>query len=172
MNEIWIGAARWDDTEWGLAASASGLREVILPHLWVSHPWRQRRKHPEGLSPYVDELTAYWSGRLTRWSVPLDLAGTDFQLSVWRALMDIPYGTVVTYGEVARRIGRPTAVRAVAAAVGQNPVPVVVPCHRVVGANGTLTGYRGGLALKARLLKLEGVTHIAQAGHGRFAFWV
>ncbi|HAL40009.1 MAG TPA: cysteine methyltransferase, partial [Polaromonas sp.] len=99
----------------------------------------------------------YFAGQRNRFEVPLDLAcGTAFQQSVWQALLAIPYGRTASYGEVSRRIGKPTAVRAVGAAVGRNPVSIIVPCHRVMGANGSLTGYAGGLDRKTALLKLEG----------------
>ena len=87
--------------------------------------------------------------------VPLAPAGTPFQLAVWRALCEIRYGSTVSYAEIARRVGRPTAMRAVGAANGRNPIAIVIPCHRVIGANGTLTGYGGGLDRKAKLLALE-----------------
>jgi O-6-methylguanine DNA methyltransferase len=101
------------------------------------------------------ELNAYLGGRLTTFSVPLDLVGTPFQRSVWGRVLQIPYGARATYGEVARGLGRPRAARAVGAANGANPVPILVPCHRLVGASGDLTGYGGGLELKDRLLRLE-----------------
>jgi methylated-DNA-[protein]-cysteine S-methyltransferase len=101
------------------------------------------------------QLTAYLDGRLTTFSLPLDLVGTPFQRSVWGRVLDIPYGGRATYGAVARALGRPRAARAVGAANGANPVPIVVPCHRLVGASGDLTGYGGGLELKRRLLRLE-----------------
>ena len=88
--------------------------------------------------------------------MPLDLRGTEFQLAVWHALLEIPAGTTVSYGELARRIGRPSAVRAVAGACGANPVGVVVPCHRVIGADGSLTGYASGVERKRALLEREG----------------
>lgn len=101
------------------------------------------------------ELTAYFDRSLTEFTVPLHAPGTDFQTAVWAALIDIPYGTTTSYGEIARRIGRPTAVRAVARANGDNRIAIVIPCHRVIGADGTLTGYGGGLWRKKRLLELE-----------------
>jgi len=103
------------------------------------------------------ELDEYFSGKRQRFEVPLAArGGTNFQRSVWLALAAIPYGTTVTYGEIARRIGAPTSVRAVGGAVGANPLSIVVPCHRVIGANGTLTGFGGGLDRKKYLLGLEG----------------
>jgi methylated-DNA-[protein]-cysteine S-methyltransferase len=103
----------------------------------------------------IEQLRAYFAGRLRAFDLSLAPAGTPFQLSVWRALETIPYGETTTYGAIARQIGRPTAIRAVGAANGANPLPIVIPCHRVIGRNGTLTGFGGGLAAKEILLKLE-----------------
>lgn len=100
-------------------------------------------------------LDAYFAGRGTRFDVPLAPAGTAFQQAVWKALRDIPYGATASYAEIARRIGRPRAVRAVGAANARNPIAIIVPCHRVIGADGTLTGYAGGLERKRALLALE-----------------
>jgi methylated-DNA-[protein]-cysteine S-methyltransferase len=102
------------------------------------------------------QLTEYFAGARTSFSLPLDLtSGTPFQQCVWSALLTIPHGETVSYGEIARRIGQPKAVRAVGLANGRNPISIVVPCHRVIGANGTLTGYGGGLDRKQALLTLE-----------------
>jgi O-6-methylguanine DNA methyltransferase len=101
------------------------------------------------------QIDAYFSGQLRHFDLPLDLVGTPFQRSVWQALLEIPYGETRSYGEQARALGRPTAVRAVAAANGQNKVSIIVPCHRVIGSQGTLTGYGGGLPRKQWLLALE-----------------
>jgi methylated-DNA-[protein]-cysteine S-methyltransferase len=103
----------------------------------------------------VRQLKAYFSRKLTRFNLPLSPDGTPFQLTVWRELERIPYGELISYGELARRIGKPKASRAVGAANGANPIPIVVPCHRVIGSNGTLTGYGGGLPIKEKLLALE-----------------
>ena len=102
------------------------------------------------------ELNAYFTGKLTTFSVPLDWQGTRFQESVWQALLAVPYGKTVTYGDVARAIGRPRSSRPVGGAVGKNPLPIIVPCHRVIGSDGSLTGFTGGLDIKIRLLELEG----------------
>lgn len=102
------------------------------------------------------QLGAYFSGARTRFDLPLDMAGTPFQREVWAALSTIPYGETRSYGTIARQIGQPAACRAVGAANGRNPVSIVVPCHRAIGANGALTGFAGGLAIKRRLLALEG----------------
>jgi methylated-DNA-[protein]-cysteine S-methyltransferase len=112
-----------------------------------------------GARPFPEaeaQLHAYFAGELERFELPLAPHGTAFQRSVWDALAEIPYGSTTTYSELAARIGRPSACRAVGAANGRNPLPVIVPCHRVIGAAGTLTGYGGGLGRKRHLLALEG----------------
>ncbi len=108
------------------------------------------------------ELADYFAGRRTRFSVPLDMRGTDFQTMVLKALLTIPFGETRSYADIAAQIGRPTATRAVGAANGRNPISIIAPCHRVIGANGALTGFAGGLAAKEYLLRLE-------SKQGRFA---
>jgi methylated-DNA-[protein]-cysteine S-methyltransferase len=108
-----------------------------------------------GFAEVVGQLSSYFRGELTRFELQLALVGTAFQLRVWAALQEIPYGETVSYGELAREIGRPSASRAVGLANGRNPIAIIVPCHRVVGADGTLTGYGGGLERKQMLLDLE-----------------
>jgi len=107
------------------------------------------------LRPYADELVDYLRGVRRVFSVPLDLRGTAFQQTVWQALAAIQYGETRTYSDIAGAIGRPAAVRAVGAAIGANPAMIAVPCHRVIGKNGKLTGFRGGLEMKEKLLRLE-----------------
>lgn len=115
----------------------------------------------KGAAPMVflrqvqEQLEAYFAGQLREFKLPIILGGTDFQHAVWEALREIPYGTTCTYGDIAKKIGRPNAVRAVGHAIGQNPISIIVPCHRVIGKNGTLTGFAGGLAVKAQLLEIE-----------------
>ena len=104
------------------------------------------------------QLADYFAGRATRFDLPLDLQGTPFQRSVWQALLGIASGCTSSYGAIARQLGSAQAVRAVGAAVGKNPVSVIVPCHRVVGSDGGLTGYAGGLDRKRALLRLEGIS--------------
>ena len=101
------------------------------------------------------QLQEYFAGDRRDFTIPLDLEGTDFQRAAWLALADVPYGETASYGEQAERIGRPRASRAVGAANGKNPVPIVLPCHRIVGADGSLTGFAGGLEMKERLLAHE-----------------
>lgn len=103
------------------------------------------------------QLEAYFTGTLRTFDLPVRCAGTRFQQKVWQALREIPHGVTISYGELARRIGQPTAMRAVGLANGRNPVSIIVPCHRVIGANGSLTGYGGGIERKRWLLRHEGV---------------
>lgn len=106
--------------------------------------------------PVVEQLTAYFAEDLREFDLPLDPQGTTFQLEVWAALEEIPYGQTISYLELARRIGNPDAVRAVGLANGKNPLSIIVPCHRVIGSDGSLVGYGGGLPIKEALLTLEG----------------
>lgn len=118
--------------------------------------WPVATDHPV-LQLAKTQLSEYFAGQRTTFELPLALdRGTDFQQAVWRALLNVPSGATVTYGELSQRVGKPAAVRAVGGAVGRNPLSIVVPCHRVLGANGALTGYAGGLERKTALLHLEG----------------
>jgi methylated-DNA-[protein]-cysteine S-methyltransferase len=110
------------------------------------------------LAAAIAELDAYWSGRCpARFEVPLDLQGTAFQVAVWRALLEVTPGRTSTYGAIARRVGSPQASRAAGAAIGRNPVAIIVPCHRIIGSDGSLTGFASGLHRKEALLQHEGV---------------
>jgi methylated-DNA-[protein]-cysteine S-methyltransferase len=131
-------------------------------------PRDERRRDPAALAEASDQLDAYFAGDRTAFDLPIDLRGTPFQLRVWARLRELPYGATITYTELAAAVGRPDIVRAVAAAVGRTPLPIVVPCHRVVGAGGALTGYGGGLQRKAALLDLE--ARVA-AGHAAEPAW-
>jgi len=117
-----------------------------------------RREWVEDLAPFkevIRQLQAYFEGKLKNFDLPLVLKGTAFQLLVWGNLRKIPYGETVSYGQLARRIGSPEAARAVGLANGSNPIPIIIPCHRVIGSNGDLTGFGGGLPVKRKLLALE-----------------
>jgi methylated-DNA-[protein]-cysteine S-methyltransferase len=114
------------------------------------------RRDPAAFAAVTDQLGAYFAGELRTFDLPLAPAGTEFQRRVWRALTTIPYGETTTYGELAEAIGHPGSARAVGAANGRNPIAIVVPCHRVVGADRSLTGYAGGLDAKRTLLDIEG----------------
>jgi methylated-DNA-[protein]-cysteine S-methyltransferase len=139
-----IGKLTLVTTEKGLSAVSFGAR---IPPNGILDEQSNR--------VYIDQLSEYFAGKRKSFDVPLDLNGTPFQLSVWRALLNIPYGETRTYGEIAQSLGKPQAARAVGMANHDNPVAVVVPCHRVVGHDGSLTGYAGGLHLKQALLALE-----------------
>jgi methylated-DNA-[protein]-cysteine S-methyltransferase len=142
-----------------LAASDHGLAGIWFEgqrHGPQDPTWPERPAHPV-LQLAVLQLGDYFAGRRTHFDLPLDLTrGTPFQQSVWQALLAIPAGRTTSYAELGRRLGRPQAARAVGAAVGRNPVSIVVPCHRVLGTAGALTGYAGGLERKSALLRLEG----------------
>ena len=141
-----------------LAATERGLAGIWFEgqrHLPDTTGWPHAAAHPV-LVDAVAQLRDYFAGRRLQFDLPLDLqGGTAFQQSVWQALLAIPAGRTSSYGELSERVGRPTASRAVGAAVGRNPVSIVVPCHRVLGKDGSLTGYAGGLQRKGALLKLE-----------------
>ena len=143
-----------------LAASATHLVGVWFdgqPHLPDMTLWRHAPEHPV-LQTTRQQLADYLAGQRSAFDLPLDVsAGTAFQQAVWRALLDIPRGGTCSYGALSAAIGKPSAVRAVGGAVGRNPLGIIVPCHRVIGANGSLTGYTGGLQHKVALLQLEGV---------------
>ena len=134
---------------------------LVRTKKWLAFERVVQEKQVEPLQQAVQELQRYFVGEKESFSCPLDLQGTSFQVSVWQALRDIPYGETRSYAEIAQVIGRPTAVRAVGAANGANPVAIIVPCHRVIGSNGALTGYGGGLPTKSWLLSLEGIGHKA-----------
>jgi methylated-DNA-[protein]-cysteine S-methyltransferase len=150
------------DTTFGgvtLAATDKGLAGVWFDqqrHWPVMAGWVNRDEHPV-LREAIAQLGDYFAGRRHVFDLPLDLShGTAFQQSVWQALLAIPAGKTTSYGAISAGVGNPAAVRAVGAAVGRNPISVIVPCHRVLGANGSLTGYAGGLDRKTALLELEG----------------
>lgn len=153
----WIEAEVAESLVLRIAASRAGIRAIHFDRQAPSGPGTPLSPSPENplLAETISQLRAYFAGRLREFQLPLDFAGTDFQICVWRQLQTIPYGETRTYSGVAQAIGRPAAVRAVGAANGANPIPIVVPCHRVIGANGRLVGYGGGLPLKKRLLELE-----------------
>jgi methylated-DNA-[protein]-cysteine S-methyltransferase len=143
-----------------LAASDEGLQGAWFVHgqrhMPDSSNWPVS-KHSALLRQAGEELKRYFAGEPVAFDVPLDLdSGTAFQQTVWRALLQIPRGTTTSYGVLSARIGHPAAVRALGGAVGHNPLSIIVPCHRVIGADGSLTGYAGGLERKVALLKLEG----------------
>jgi methylated-DNA-[protein]-cysteine S-methyltransferase len=155
-----------------LAADDIGLRLIsFTTGKRPEHPQPDWREDAEPFRQVIAQLCAYFAGDLREFDLPLSLLGTDFQLRVWQELLKIPYGETISYGQLACRIGSPKAPRAVGLANGSNPIPIIVPCHRVIGSNGSLTGYGGGLPNKKALLALEsgqGRLHpVAVAAHPR-----
>ena len=138
----------------GLGQEEEALVRLYLPN--TPMPRLISRETPL-LKEAEEQLLAYCAGERKEFSLPFQFRGTEFQKDVWQCLMKIPYGTVCTCKEVAAAVGKPKAFQAVGAAIGKNPLPVFVPCHRVLGIDGSLTGYAGGLELKAQLLTLEGI---------------
>ena len=139
-----------------LVADDSGLRRIEFTNgkrpVRIDQSWRQDGSF---FRKCIAQLRAYFAGELQSFNLSLAPEGTAFQQNVWRHLCEIPYGETISYGELARRIGNPNASRAVGLANGTNPIPIVIPCHRVIGSNGKLTGYGGGLPVKEKLLALE-----------------
>jgi methylated-DNA-[protein]-cysteine S-methyltransferase len=151
---FWTECCVLDDLKLRLVATISGIRGVyFLPAPPIDG---EKSESNQFLLAAGQQLREYFAGKRREFQLPLDMQGTDFQLDVWRQLLEIPYGKTRSYAQIAEAIGRPKAVRAVGAANGSNPVSIVVPCHRVIGSSGKLTGYGGGLPLKKRLLELEG----------------
>ena len=166
MKEIFYFTMRWEPSDILVAGPAAVVSRIcflrgrspeealaLLPSGWFL------RREPAFLPGLQEQLRRYLAGEPVEWKVPIELAGgTDFQRAVWRELQKIPYGRTVSYGEIAVRLGKPGAMRAVGGANGANPLPIIIPCHRVVAASGGLGGYGGGLDVKRALLRLEGVT--------------
>ncbi len=164
--EVVVGEVETPAGVFGAVLTSRGLSRLIFPgepfeqcDTWVARwePGASRSEDRGGLHRLGEQLTAYFEGRLREFSMLLDLRGTPFQLRVWSALRQVGYGELRTYGQIASGMGAPQAVRAVGAANGANPVPIIVPCHRIIGSNGKLIGYGGGLEMKRRLLEVEGV---------------
>ncbi|WP_028546461.1 methylated-DNA--[protein]-cysteine S-methyltransferase [Paenibacillus taiwanensis] len=154
------------DRDWQvhIAAHEKGLCFVGSQHqpfeelaTWVSNRFPESKliRNDDKLQPYAAELTRYFQGELDRFTIPLYYRGTPFQEAVWQALCEIPYGQTRSYSDIAQQIHKPAAVRAIGAAIGTNPILITIPCHRVIGKNGSLTGYRGGIDMKTKLLELE-----------------
>lgn len=139
-----------------LVADEAGLREILFVngrhHPQPDPAWKH---DPEPFKESIEQLQDYFAGKREDFDLPLAPEGTPFQQKVWKRLCGIPFGETVSYGEIAKQIGNPQASRAVGLANGSNPIPIVIPCHRVIGSNGNLTGYGGGLPIKEKLLALE-----------------
>ncbi len=142
-----------------ITATAKGVAGVYFEgqkHFPRTRDWQRDARHP-ALRRAKRELREYFAGKRRRFTVALDPQGTPFQRAVWRQIAKVGYGETLTYGELARRAGRPGSARAAGAATGRNPIGIIVPCHRVMGADGALTGYAGGISKKRALLALESV---------------
>ena len=158
-EKLYASTVSWEGWTFRVLSSTAGLRWIDL----IGTPAETLSKQlaakivpdDEPNEAAIREIHEYLRGERQGFDLPLDLRGTPFQLSVWDALKHIPYGQTTSYGAIAEHVGRPKAVRAVGQAVGANPVAIVLPCHRVIGSSGNLTGYAGGLPLKERLLALE-----------------
>ena len=148
ISRVPIGADTWEIT-----AGDRGIREICRCCSFVRAPENEHTRKA------AEELQEYFAGTRKTFDLALDLAGTPFQRQVWAQLRTIPFGSAVCYSQVAQAIGRPEAVRAVAQAIGRNPCLIVVPCHRVLGKDGSLTGFSAGLDLKKQLLNLEGIPY-------------
>ncbi|MBS4210398.1 methylated-DNA--[protein]-cysteine S-methyltransferase [Bacillus sp. FJAT-50079] len=166
MKEM-IYWSKFEDDNWSLylAKTENGLCYIGSPgeayeqlEAWLQKHFPKANivESKEALQPYVHELREYFEGRRKAITLPIDIKGTAFQHAVWEALKQIPYGQTHSYSDIAERIQKPKAVRAVGSAIGANPVLIAVPCHRVIGKNGSLTGFRAGIEMKEYLLKLEG----------------
>jgi methylated-DNA-[protein]-cysteine S-methyltransferase len=166
-----IGTIETMNGSFGAAVSERGLARLTFPdeppglcQQWVQRWWPEAEIIPDDgrLQPVAEQLQAFFRRELTEFQLDLDLQGTEFQRAVWQALQAIPYGETRSYADIAKAVGRPQAMRAVGGANHANPVPIIVPCHRVIGKSGQLVGYGGGLELKQRLLKLEGISFNSQ----------
>lgn len=158
-EKLYTSTVGWEGWVFHVVSSSVGLRWVDLHRTSLARLEQQlKARLVSDDSPNqaaLEQIHAYLRGTLQAFSIPLDLRGTAFQRAVWESIATIPYGQTAAYGEIAAQLGQPRATRAVGQATGANPVPIVIPCHRVVGASGALIGYGGGLALKERLLGLE-----------------
>lgn len=152
LGPLWLAVS-----ERGLRAISFGGSEERFREELRTERGEPVVRDPEGVKEARAQVTAYLSGKRRKFDLKIDLDGiTSFQAQVLRAALSVPYGRVATYGEIARRVGNPRASRAVGGALSRNPIPIVVPCHRVVGSGGTLGGYSSGTRIKERLLRLEG----------------
>lgn len=156
MDTIWFAELNSPLGKLTLESDGAALTRIRLPKEdWCPEPSVKRVRKPELFTEAATQLGAYFRGEITEFDLPLNPGGTTFQKKVWELLREIPAGNTITYGELATRAGNPRAHRAVGAANGRNPLPIIIPCHRVIGSNGKLTGYAGGLEAKKKLLEIE-----------------
>lgn len=163
IGTVWVAS-----TEEGICKVSLGRGRSGAFFSWLSEHIgpREPREEPDVMAFALSQLHEYFSGARQTFDLPLDVRGTTFQRAVWSQVVRIPYGATATYGDIAQLVGKPKASRAVGRAVGANPLPVVIPCHRVIGAQGALTGFGAGLNIKEALLRLEGADlAFDQPGH-------
>ena len=154
LDETPVGRLLVAGTDAGLKHVAFSAAHFSAPEVTPQDDWELNDR---ALREPVKQLKAYFAGKLKQFSLPLAADGTDFQKQVWKALREVPFGRTASYGDIAKAVGSPAASRAVGLANGRNPIAIVVPCHRIIGSNGRLVGYGGGLPYKKTLLNLEGV---------------
>jgi len=158
-EELYFATDNIDGIRFDIIISKSGVREILINKKSESDDFSKviqiSPEDPKAINIFT-QLREYFNHQRKKFDFPLEILGTDFQKEVWDELIKIPYGETISYGELANRMGDKNLMRAVAAANGANPIPIVIPCHRVIGADGSLTGYGGGLDVKQKLLELEG----------------
>jgi len=158
-EELYFTTDNIDGIRFDIIISKSGVREILINKKSESDDFSKviqiSPEDPKAINIFT-QLREYFNLQRKEFDFPLEILGTDFQKEVWDELIKIPYGETISYGELANRMGDKNLMRAVAAANGANPIPIVIPCHRVIGADGSLTGYGGGLDVKQKLLELEG----------------
>ena len=158
-EELYFATDNIDGIRFDIIISKSGVREILINKKSESDDFSKviqiSPEDPKAINIFT-QLREYFNLQRKEFDFPLEILGTDFQKKVWDELIKIPYGETISYGELANRMGDKNLMRAVAAANGANPIPIVIPCHRVIGADGSLTGYGGGLDVKQKLLELEG----------------
>ena len=159
IEELYFASDTIDGIEIDVIISSAGVREILINRKSDSEQLSKMTQISPDDTKIVNvftQLKEYFNRQRREFDLPLEIIGTDFQKKVWDELKKIPYGETISYGELANRMGDKNLMRAIAAANGANPIPIIIPCHRVIGADGSLTGYGGGLDVKQKLLELEG----------------
>jgi len=156
QEELFIAADYFDGIKFDVIISKNGVREILINKYSTHNGMTQITPEDSKVLNIFSQLQEYFNRKRKEFELPLEILGTEFQKNVWIELTKIPYGETISYGELANRMGDKNLMRAVAATNGANPIPIIIPCHRVIGADGSLTGYGGGLDVKRKLLELEG----------------
>lgn len=155
-EELFFASDYIDGIKFDVIISKNGIREILINKNSAQNGMTQITPEDSKVLNFFSQLREYFNRKRKEFQLPLEIIGTDFQRKVWNELTNIPYGETISYGELANRMGDKNLMRAVAAANGANPIPIIIPCHRVIGTDGSLTGYGGGLDVKQKLLELEG----------------